>query len=163
MDKIHPLVLFVTLFSFASCEKETVVKDDPALVKYFGTWEFKEMKDGSHWTYIPTPNGTQVVFSESETTLWQGIGTVSMGREAGELKIMMNGNYTITYYATVDQQGNLICSGECANIPYVQSGAPGSSPSGNHQITDSTFNIHLGYESAGTGSSYSFYITGEKL
>lgn len=164
MHKLTTFLILATLFSLSSCKKETIttVEDDPALVQYFGSWEFTKTDYGDYWDYIPTPNGSQVVHTETETIVWKRSGTVSMGREMGELKIELGGGSSNYYYATVDAQGNLICSDNCETIPYVQTGAPGSGPSGHHQITDSTYSIDLGW-SGGGSTVHSFDITGEKL
>ena len=163
MKNIIPFITIAFLFIFSSCEKEETILEDPNLVKYFGTWEFKSMDYGHHWNSIYTPNGTQTVYSESETITNQYTGNVSMGRETGELKINLGGYTNSTYYAFVDDLGNLICTGSCENIPSRASDQPGSPPNGEHQITDSTYSLHLGSYQSGYTSSHSYYLVGTKL
>lgn len=179
MNKFIPFLLIAVLFSFSSCKKETVVvEDDPALAPYFGTWEFTKTRLKSYYEYIPTGDGeSELVLTEEETVVWERVGAVSMGRESGELKIdfgmspedhyysIFSGDLYVSdnyFYATVDDNGNLTCTGNCETIPYVEIGAPGSGPSGHHQITNSTYSVDLGWDGS-AGTNYSYDIAGEKL
>ena len=163
MKNIIPFITIAFLFIFSSCEKEESILEDPNLVKYFGTWEFKSMDYGHHWYSIYTPNGAQTVYSESETITFEYVGNVSMGREIGELKIDLGWYPSRIFYARVDDLGNLICTGSCENIPSKESDQPVSASNGEHQITDSTYSLHLGSYQSGYTSSHSYYLVGTKL
>ena len=159
MYKLTSLLLLSITFVFSSCGKFT--KEDPALVKYFGTWEFTKTDYGNYWDYVPTPNGTETIHTQTETIDWQRSGTVSMGRTEGELKIKFSGSSSDRYYATVNEQGHLVCVEDCENIPYVE-GPSGSGAGGLHRITDSTYMIDLGW-SGGGSTVHSWDIKGKKL
>jgi hypothetical protein len=163
MCKLTSLLLLSLIFVFSSCDKTTPVEDDPALVKYFGTWEFTKTDYGHYWDYVTTPNGTETVYTQMETIEWQRTGTVSMGRVEGELKIQWSGSSNDMHFATVlNTQGGLMCADNCENIPYVENGQGANNSSGEYSISDSTYMIDLGW-SGGGSTVHTWDIQGKKL
>ncbi|NOQ70854.1 MAG: hypothetical protein GQ574_02565 [Crocinitomix sp.] len=154
-------LLFFTVIAFTtqSCKKEVAI--DPTIEKYFGEWAFTKTQHRTSWEYIAdsTVSSSYVSTFDMETN-WEKTGKVSMGTQIKELFIQWETNSTIGYYATVKNDvGHLSCNTGCENIPYAEMGAGESSA---HEITDTTFNLDLGF-TEGMSSSSHWYITGVKM
>jgi hypothetical protein len=166
MNKHILLLISLVFFLLIACDKKKVEPEngtntvyDASLEPYIGQWDFSSNTTVHSYQFSFDSLGGLIQTPVTNNSSTPSIGTVSMGRQMGELKIVFNNNYPDNfYYATVlNDQGHLICSGNCETL-----GSNGLPPFGYHHINDTNYRVDLGYTYTGGsyGTTTTYDITG---
>lgn len=141
-----------------SCRKDAITElTDPDLVKYFGDWIFIHTYNESDFLWVPdSVDGHYELFSHTDIDTSEG--QVKMGRMSGELWIELSPEPYSGFYVTIDDWGNLTCTGNCENVPCISGNGSGAQ----HTLTESTYYLDVGSISSGSSSDY-WKIDGVKL